>query len=226
MGADGATPGELTKFRVEAHDKPDYSDKAVETYEAYVNPAEVTVAFEVDYNSSQGSGTTDSRKEFHKVKPADLTINFFIDGTGANGNKVSVKSEIDKFNKVTGYDGKIHRTRYLLVAYGDMEIKRCVLKSTSVVYKLFKPNGIPLRAVITAVFTGNADDQTRVAAAKDESPDLTHVRVVTAGDTLPGLCYKIYEDTRYYLDVAQANGLDDFRNLVPGTRIFFPPLEK
>ena len=44
MGADGATPGELTKFRVEAHDKPDYSDGAVETYEAYVNPAEVTVA--------------------------------------------------------------------------------------------------------------------------------------------------------------------------------------
>jgi len=34
------------------------------------------------------------------------------------------------------------------------------------------------------------------------------------------------EITRLYLQVARANGIDDFRKLVPGTRIFFPPLEK
>jgi nucleoid-associated protein YgaU len=101
-----------------------------------------------------------------------------------------------------------------------------VLKSASIAYKLFKPDGVPLRAVITANFTDNSDDQTRVAMAQDQSPDLTHVRLVKAGDDLPSLCNQIYGDPRLYLQVARANGIDDFRNLAPGTKLRFPPLEK
>ena len=62
--------------------------------------------------------------------------------------------------------------------------------------------------------------------AQDQSPDLTHLRVIKAGDKLPVLCNEIYGDPRLYLRVAQANGIDDFRNILPGMRIFFPPLEK
>ena len=75
---------------------------------------------------------------------------------------------------------------------------------------------MPLRASITATFTDNSDDQTRVALAQDESPDLTHVRLVKAGDTLPGLCMEIYGDPLRYLQVAEANALDDFRRLEAG----------
>jgi nucleoid-associated protein YgaU len=105
-------------------------------------------------------------------------------------------------------------------------VKRCVLKSASIAYKMFKPDGVPLRAVITAVFADNSDDQTRVALAQDESPDLTHVRLVKDGDTLPALCHAIYGDPLRYLQVASVNGLDDFRRLEAGTRLVFPPLER
>jgi nucleoid-associated protein YgaU len=101
-----------------------------------------------------------------------------------------------------------------------------VLKSASIAYKLFTPNGVPLRAVITAGFADNSSDRARVAGAQDHSADLTHVRVVKAGDTLPALCFAIYGDPRLYLQVAAANRLDDFRALTPGTRLLFPPLEK
>ena len=57
--------------------------------------------------------------------------------------------------------------------WGPLQIKRCVLKSASIAYKLFRPDGVPLRAVITAVFSDNSDDQTRVATAQDQSLDLT-----------------------------------------------------
>jgi len=110
--------------------------------------------------------------------------------------------------------------------WGTTEVKRCVLKTASIVYKLFSNDGVPLRAVITAVFAQNSDDQSRVAAARDESPDLTHVKMVKAGDNLPALCYDVYGNPDYYLDVANANQIADFRNLVPGTSIMFPPLEK
>jgi nucleoid-associated protein YgaU len=209
-----------------AYEKADYSGRPIAEFQAYVNPNEITLAYEMEYDSAQGAGTTGSRMDFKKVKPGDLSLTLFIDGTGAAGEKVDVQERIQQFQTVTGYNGNIHRPNYLKVAWGTLQVKRCVLKSASIAYKLFKHDGVPLRAVITATLTDNSDDKTRVALAQDHSPDLTHVRLVKAGDNLPWLCEEIYGDPAYYLDVARANGLDHFRRLRPGTRLLFPPLEK
>jgi nucleoid-associated protein YgaU len=40
------------------------------------------------------------------------------------------------------------------------------------------------------------------------------------------MCYRIYGDPKYYLQVAEANGISNFRKLIPGTDITFPPLHK
>jgi hypothetical protein len=219
-----AERGKLERLVIRAHEKPDYSDKPVREFVAYVNPSEVTLGYEIEYDAAQGAGTTASRMEFKRLKPGDMTLTFFLDGTGASGQPLDVQRKVKEFQEVTTYNGKIHRTNYLVVAWGTLTIKRCVLKSASIAYKLFQPSGVPLRAVITATFLDNSDDQTRVAIAGDQSPDLTHVRLVKAGDSLPRLCAEIYGDALLYLKVAEANGLDDFRNLRPGTRVRFPPL--
>lgn len=218
--------GTLEKLKILAHKMADYSDKPSGAFEAYVNPSEITIAYEIEYDSNQGAGTTNSRMTFKKAKPGDLSLTFFLDGTGANGQLIDVQQKIAEFQTVTGYNGEIHRTSYLKVTWGKLQVKRCVLKSASIAYKLFTANGVPLRAVITASFTDNSDDKTRQAIAQDSSPDLTHVRLVKAGDTLPSLCYEIYDDPDYYLEVARANQIDNFGHLTPGQKIFFPPLEK
>ncbi len=46
------------------------------------------------------------------------------------------------------------------------------------------------------------------------------------GDKLPLMCFAVYGDARHYLDVARVNGLADFRALVPGQQLLFPPLRK
>lgn len=221
-----ATTGTLEKLVIRAYKQPDFSGDMVGQFEAYVNPNEITLAYEIEWDAAQGSGTTKSRMNFKKVKPGDLSLTFFLDGTGANGRPLDVQAKVDEFNTVCGYNGDIHRPNYLKIGWGTLTVKRCVLKSSSIVYKMFRPDGVPLRAVITAGFVDTSDDQTRVAMAQDHSPDLTQVRLVRAGDTLPRMCHEIYGDPRLYLAVARANGLDDFRSLVPGSRIFFPPLEK
>jgi nucleoid-associated protein YgaU len=216
----------LERLVIKAYEKADYSGAATSQFEAYVNPSEITLGYEFEYDSAQGSGSTNSRMSFKKAKPGDLSLTLFLDGTGANGRPCNVQEKVEQFQTVTGYNGKIHRPNYLKIGWGKLTIKRCVLKTASIAYKLFKPEGVPLRAVITASFSDNSDDHTRVAMAQDESSDLTHVRLVKAGDNLPLLCDEIYGDPGMYLRVARANGLDDFRNLVPGTRLRFPPLEK
>ena len=218
--------GTLEKLLILAYTTPDYSGEPASQFTSYVNPSEITMSYEMEYDAAQGSGTTGSRMNFKKMKPGDLALTFFLDGTGANGERIDVQQKIEEFQTVTGYNGDIHRPNYLKVSWGTLTVKRCVLKSASIAYKLFQPNGIPLRAVITASFTDNSDDTTRVAMAQDQSPDLTHLRVIKAGDKLPVLCNEIYGDPRLYLRVAQANGIDDFRNILPGMRIFFPPLEE
>ena len=90
----------------------------------------------------------------------------------------------------------------------------------------FRPDGTPIRAVATVRFKSSIEEQIRAARENNSSPDLTHVRKVKAGDTLPLMCYGIYGNPAYYLQVAAANGLSDFRSLKPGTDIFFPPIEK
>lgn len=221
-----ADRGTLEKLLIRAYEAPDYSGQPVDEFEAFVNPNEITLSYEMEYDSAQGAGTTNSRMEFKKVKPGDMSLTFFVDGTGANGTPVEVQERIEKFQAVTGYNGNIHRPNYLKVVWGTLQVKRCVLKGASIAYKLFRPDGVPLRAVITANFTDNSDDQTRVAMAQDQSPDLTHVRLVRAGDSLPALCHEIYGDPGYYLEVARANGIDHFRRLRPGARIVFPPVER
>jgi nucleoid-associated protein YgaU len=39
------------------------------------------------------------------------------------------------------------------------------------------------------------------------------------------LCKEIYGSSAYYFRVAADNGLDDFRNLIPGQKLNFPPLQ-
>jgi len=197
----------------------------VGTFESFVNPNEITLSYEMEYDSAQGSGTTGSRMDFKKVKPGDLTLNFFVDGTGANGQRWCA-GQGRRVPDPHGYNGDIHRPNYLKVVWGTIQVKRCVLKSAQIAYKLFKPDGTPLRATIQAVFTDAVADQTRVALAQDSSPDLTHVRVLGAGDTLAGLCQQIYGDPHLSLKVARANGLDGFRGVPAGTRVRFPPLAK
>ena len=217
--------GLLEKLVIRAHKQPDYTDAPFDFFEAFVNPSEISLSYEMEYDSAQGAGTTNSRMNFKKMKPGDLALTFFIDGTGANGHAADVQQRVGQFQTVTGYNGDIHRPNYLKVAWGTLEVKRCVLKSATIAYKLFRPDGVPLRAVITANFTDNSDDRTRVAIAQDHSSDLTHVRLIKAGDSLPLLCYEIYGDANYYVEVARANRLDNFRNLSPGDKIYFPPLE-
>lgn len=217
--------GELNRLLIRGFDDPACQGDFVE-FRAYVNPAEITMAYEAEYAPQNGTGSTPGPLHFNRVKSGDLAVAIFLDGTGANGRPIDVQDEIDRFMATTGYSGDSHEPRALLVAWGTLPVFRCKLKSASTVYKLFTAEGVPLRAVINATFTEAVDARTSEAKAGNSSADLTHVRVVKAGDTLPGLCETIYGEPRMYVAVARANDLDDFRALAPGSRLRFPPLAK
>jgi hypothetical protein len=135
-----------------------------------------------------------------------------------------IAEQIDAFKKlVFSYNGNIHSPNYLKLVWGTM-LFRCRLASLSINYTMFKPDGTPLRARAKASFIGFTDEVELAKKANKSSPDLTHEVTVRTGDRLPLLCFEIYGTSAPYLAVAEVNGLTDFRRLVPGTKLLFPPL--
>jgi hypothetical protein len=218
--------GELTKLTIEAYQEEDYSGQAVDSFELMFNPENYQRKYEVEYNERQGSGDTASPQVFGKIKPQDYRFEFVLDGTGVAGPKVEVSEKVEHFLEVTGKnDGDIHRPRYLKLFWGKLLVK-CVLKSAEITYNLFKPDGTPLRAKVQMNVSENVEDTLRVAEAGNNSPDLTHLRMIKEGDTLPLMASRIYESPAYYLQLAEFNGLTNFRRLRAGQELLFPPLKQ
>ncbi len=226
-----ANDSQLTKLRVIAYKDPQFNEKVSDgEFTSLLNPEKYTFKYAIESNNDQAAGTSDLSPKFNKKLPEDLELDFLFDRTGVISQVSSAEEgiieDIEKFKKVIlDYSGEEHKPYYLIISWGTLLFKGS-LTEMSIEFKLFKPNGAPLRAVAKAKFQGFVEDDLRVAMENNQSPDLTHVRTVKDGDTLPLMSYRIYGDSKYYLEVARANNIGNFRKLETGTRIFFPPLAK
>ncbi|MDI1257350.1 MAG: LysM peptidoglycan-binding domain-containing protein [Flavobacterium sp.] len=213
-----------------------------EKFTALVNPTKYSLSYKNEYIDKSPPGSAESNLQFVKVTSPAFDLEFLLDGTGvtegARGNalvnkiigkaskRTTVAEQFDQFLKTTGkYDGQIHKPYELEIEWGVLKFEGVMLEF-SVDFTLFSPEGYPLRGIIKAKFQGSTDIDLAAAKANKRSPDLTHKRLVKDGDTLTQMTKNIYGDSKYYLEVAKANGLINFRQLIPGSLIYFPPLDK
>ncbi|MFY9152165.1 MAG: hypothetical protein WAO52_09135 [Prolixibacteraceae bacterium] len=224
--------GELTKLKIKAYSNETFTQEVANgEFNTLLNPESYRVNYKIEQNRTQAQGTSSAAPRFNKTKPEDLQLEFFFDRTGvvpgmADESGEGIIEEIEKFKKVVlDYNGNEHKPNYLIITWGSLLFKGS-LTSLQITFKLFKPDGTPIRATANASFNGFIEDALRIARENNNSPDLTHIRIVNEGDTLPLMTYKIYGDSKYYLEVARVNKLINFRNLKAGQQIFFPPVEK
>lgn len=218
-------PDLLGKLKILAFASPKFEmgGPPVGIYMAMFNPETFSVNHRVVYDQVNIPGKTGAEQKFRNIETQIFRFDFLVDGTGASGEKREVFADLLLFKYVVGYFGEIHRPHYLILNWGTF-IAKCVLSTMNIKYELFRQDGTPLRATISATFLEHTENKLENLLANRASPDLTHVRVVQEGDTLPLMTHRIYGDSSYYPEVARVNGLDDFRNLKPGHEIYFPPL--
>jgi LysM repeat protein len=235
--------GAIQKLTIGTYENSDY-EKRIQSgaFQAFINPTGYSVTYKTDLVPDQALGTAKADLKYIASPSTDLQLEFLFDGTGVTetytGNKLinkikgkafkktTVKDQVDAFYKATGQvAGPIHKPYNIIINWGDFEFKG-VLAEFTVEYKLFDNKGQPLRAIGKAKFSESISPKLEAAEKKNNSPDLTHKRTVQAGDTLPLMTESIYGDSKYYLEVAKVNGLINFRQLIPGQELFFPPLEK
>lgn len=240
--------GEIKKITIGTYEDSSYK-KVVKSkaFEALINPTGFSFTRKNDFNTEQASGSSAGEQKFEKTSSPTLQLEFLFDGTGVtkanSGNKLinkikeglgkrdpfskkSVTDQLYDFYEATGdYNGSIHKPYNVIIIWGEFEFKG-ILNEFTIDYKLFNNDGTPLRAIGKATFGGSISKELAAKIAKTSSPDLTHKRTVQDGDTLPLMTERIYGDSKYYLEVAKVNGLINFRQLKPGTELYFPPIEK
>ena len=219
----------LEKLRINVY-KDAARQKDIATFQLMFNPESYALAHKNVYSTRQGANTSGRAAAYISGEPTQFSLKIIIDGTGVTeiglAHRIEVQDEVDRFLKLAAnMDGDIHQPRFLVVKWGKLAFP-CRLEQTQITYTLFDNSGSPLRAELDTVFIQDQPTAARLRAEGKNSPDLTHVRIVQAHQTLPLLCQEIYGSPGYYLQVAEANGLDDFRNLRPGQQLVFPPLAK
>ncbi|PXY39326.1 hypothetical protein DMB65_18400 [Flavobacterium cheongpyeongense] len=223
--------GELEKLKVVAYSDPEFNTKIANgEFSTLMNPEKYTYHYKIETDDTQASGTSTVSPRFNKKLPENLELDFVFDRSGVINGYASTDNgiidDIEKFKKVIlDYNGDEHKPNYLIISWGTLLFKGA-LTEMDVEFKLFKPDGTPIRAIAKAKFQGFVEDNLRAAKENNKSPDLTHYRTVKEGDTLPLMSFTIYGDSKYYLEVARINNIINFRKLKTGQKLFFPPLQK
>lgn len=226
--------GKLEKMLILAYESAEKAEsggalEAKEKFEALINPETYTIEYKVKTSDAQAQGSSGAQPKFEYTLPEELTFDFLFDNTGLIDGVPEPDGVFDKvlaFRRLlTEYRGESHEPYHLKLVWGNLLFKGRAVE-VGVTYKLFNPDGQPIRAVVRVKFKGSIEEKKRAALEFRRSPDLTHRRTVKPGDTLPFLCYQVYGDPRHYLFVAAFNQLDDFRHLTVGDPVLFPPLRK
>ncbi len=96
-----------------------------------------------------------------------------------------------------------------------------VITSLTQNFTLFRRNGCPVRATLSVQFREYLISE---RDKKEIDPEFT-TRVVVRGDTVSSIAAEMYRDPKQWRAIAEANRLDDPRQIEPGQRLNIPKLQ-
>ncbi len=217
--------GELVKMKVTGYSDNTFSSE-VDHLEVQINPASLKYQKGISYSENKTMGTQTPAKEFDKAKATNLSFDCLFDETGVLPLEGGIIGVINHLEQVAyTINGEIHRPNFVVVSWGSFIFKG-QLSSVSYDYSLFRPDGSPLRVKVSISIEGYMDPLTERKKAGLKSPDLTRFLSLRAGENIPLLCARIYGDASYCTDIARINRLKGFRDVKPGTKLIFPPLQR
>lgn len=221
--------GGLDKLTITGFADPGYSDRAStdpNPIKVMINPNQYSQAMGINYTQQQGAGGTGKTIAFNRDQGEALDVTLILDGTGTvpDAPAKSVPNQLADLRRLI-YDvnWKIGSPNFVRLSWGTL-LFNGRLKTLEIKYTLFDVNGTPLRAEVRAAFLGHHANSDALQAKRGQSTELSKTVEVKAGDTLQNLCYEIYGDVKYHVEVAKFNRLDSLSGLKPPMTLWFPPL--
>jgi nucleoid-associated protein YgaU len=192
------------------------------------NPKEYSISKSATWNRpTNKSAKSASKPEFGGVQPQAITMElFFDDWENTKGDLVKDINQLLEWLKPThdSISKKKPQPQILQFRWGSNESLtkfKGFLKSVSVKYTMFKPDGKPVRATANIALEEVPDDPGKTNPTSGSiAGRRTHV--VTSGDSLHSIAFDEYGDPTLWRALAQFNQIDDPLRLAPGTRLMLP----
>ncbi|MQA85094.1 MAG: LysM peptidoglycan-binding domain-containing protein [Streptosporangiales bacterium] len=189
------------------------------------NPKEYTIKRSAEWERKGTAGAKQSSPpEFKSSGPRQLDLEIFLDATDSTQGDVTKDVET-LFACVSPLDKAIASDKpkppFVLFGWGQQVTFTAYVKTVSAKYTLFRPDGVPIRAVCTV----NLEEMPNPEAKQNPtSGGLATVRghTVMTGDSLASIAYQEYGDATMWRAIARANDIDDPLRLRPGTRLLVP----
>lgn len=196
------------------------------------NPGEYTFERTNSYKLTPVPGLGSPIVQFVNGDSDQLSMELFLDDyTDPRGPTSLLQKEEDPVGKrltaisaLLEIDRKLHAPPPVRFNWGPLEFTAVIDKLTRKVTK-FHPDGAPARATLTVNFKEYATLKQQITDPRRESADKTKRRVIVGRDSLWSIAAKEYGDPAQWVHIAEANDLDDPREIAPGDWITVPPIE-
>ncbi|HXA54678.1 MAG TPA: LysM peptidoglycan-binding domain-containing protein [Solirubrobacteraceae bacterium] len=202
------------------------------------NPKEYTITKSSTWNAKQAAGVSLPPVQYGGGAPRELSFEILLDDQEGT---YEVEPDVNRLfmameaNPATAtQSGKGNPTASppkLTFSWGATVSFEAALKSLSVQFVRFAPDGTPIRAKVklTLVQVEAADSRSGVETPPPQNPTTRAraelgARTVRDGDTLQSLAYDAYGDPTAWRAIARANGIDDPLRLRRGSRLSIPRL--
>jgi nucleoid-associated protein YgaU len=196
------------------------------------NPKEYSIQKSATWNRPTNKSAKSSTKpEFGGVQPQSVTMElFFDDWENSDADLLKDTKTLLDWLKPTNesINKKKPQPQILKFQWGSnhsLSEFQGFLKSVSVKYTMFKPDGKPVRA------TANISLEEVPKDPEGTNPTSGAIAgrrtyVLGAGDSLHSIAYAEYGDPALWRALALFNGIDDPLRMVPGTRLLLPSADE
>ena len=198
------------------------------TLNCYFNPTEFSIAKTNTWNPKEVTGQSAPKLEFGGGQPRKMELSLLFDQTFPPYT-MSVRDAtallLDAMDVPSSAAAGTPTAEPPSITFGwGRTVFKGACTSLTCTYKLFQPDGEPVRADVKLSLT-QAEPPVRGQNPTTRAQAGFGMHTVRDGDTLPSISYGAYGDATKWRLIAEANGVDNPLHLRRGASLSLPSLE-
>ena len=196
------------------------------------NPTEYSFERTNSYKTTPVPGLSSPLLQFVNGEADHLSMDLFLDDYTDPNGPTSLQQKEDgplakrlaDISKLMNVDKDLHAPSPVRFNWGPMEFSAVIEKLGRKV-TMFHPDGSPARVTLSVSFKEYRTLRQQLEDPRRESADKTKRRVVVGREQLWWIAAREYDNPNEWLRIADANDLDDPREIRPGDWLLLPPME-